>query len=439
VECSEAQSQIDQGLQPGSSSAASIRLGFHLASCATCRAYRAHQDALLDALLTKPTNDNVSAIPLQMGQQGTARRAIPRRAIATGVILVCVVLPLIVFGSILWRTNANLDAMSVDPGEPGSFITMATAEGLSQTAQPAMATDSSAPTAVPTPWPTLQAAQPSAFAVLPPLAQPTPAPGEALTILLLGSDLRPGETSIPRTDTIIVVRVEPEQGRVALLSLPRDLWVTIPGYGENRLNSAYLWGEHYGQQNGLELARQTVGNALGISIDYVALINFEGFTGLVDNLGGIEINVKQALYDSRFPTAEYGTMAVSFRAGRQHMNGERALIYSRIRHPDSDFERIQRQQEVLIAIAEKVRQRGNLSNLLNADKMSSTLVGYVQTTLPKEQILALAWAFRDMERSAIEMYSLEETAITRGVGNDRYALLADSQKLKTLVARFLAP
>jgi LCP family protein required for cell wall assembly len=369
----------------------------------------------------------------------TARQQRGRRAVFTGAIFLCVIVPLIVFGSIFWRTNANLDAIHIERGDQGFVIPSATVEGSSTTADQATTTVSATPQIVPTPWPTLQAAQPSIAAVLPRLAQPTPAPGEALTILLLGSDLRPGETSIPRTDTIMVVRVEPEQGRVALLSLPRDLWVTIPGYGENRLNSAYLWGEHYGQQNGLELARQTVGNALGINIDYVALINFEGFIGLVDNLGGIEINVKQALYDSKFPTAAYGTTAVSFRAGIQHMDGARALTYSRIRHPDSDFERIQRQQEVLIAIAEKVRQRGNLANFLHADKMSSTLVGYVQTTLPKEQILALAWAFRDMQRSAIEMYSLEETAITRGIGNDRHALLADPKKLKALVARFLTP
>jgi polyisoprenyl-teichoic acid--peptidoglycan teichoic acid transferase len=433
VECSEAQRLIEQGVSPGSHAAINTRLGFHLASCANCRAYRTQHSAS-NAPPPAPRVQTPAVLPHPIRRKRLPRVIVP---IVAGLVF-CVLLFL---GNIAWRTNANLDALaqhqkpqwtqpvpSIVGTQPAAALPMDPVLMQPVASEPA-----------PTPWPTLHAAQPLPLPTAGAALHPTPAPGQSVTILLLGSDLRPGETSIPRTDAIILVRVDPQVGRVAMLSLPRDLWVSIPGYGENRLNSAYLWGEHYGQQNGLELARQTVSNALGINVDYVALINFEGFVGLVDHLGGITVNVKKALYDPRFPTSEYGTTRVSFAAGRQSMDGARALIYSRIRHPDSDFERMQRQQDVLLAIAEKLRQRGNLANVLNADQLSGALVGYVQTTIPKEQLLALGWSLRSMQRSAVKLYYIDEYSVTRGVGSDRYALTVDPAALQTLVKRFVAP
>src|SRR5690606_38878936 len=113
---------------------------------------------------------------------------------------------------------------------------------------------------------------------------PTPSASEPLapvTVLLLGSDRRPGEKAIPRTDAIILARVDPLAGRVALLSLQRDLWAPIPGYSSNRISTAYLWGERAGPPGaGMTLARATISDLLGLQSDYVALIDLAGFAGL---------------------------------------------------------------------------------------------------------------------------------------------------------------
>jgi LCP family protein required for cell wall assembly len=231
-----------------------------------------------------------------------------------------------------------------------------------------------------------------------------------------------------------VVRVEPAQRRVAVLSLPRDLWVPIPGHGSNRLNSAYLWGERDGPPGaGMALARAAVGDLLGIPIDYVAVADFRGFAGLVDAIGGIAVDVERPLVDPRFPTTARGTTTVRFAPGRQRMDGVTALTYARIRHPDSDFERGLRQQQVLLAIAERLRERGDLANLLAAERASAALVGYLQTDMPPELLLALAWAMRDLDPAGVERYALRERDVSFGVGNDRFAQLARPGALERYV------
>jgi LCP family protein required for cell wall assembly len=230
---------------------------------------------------------------------------------------------------------------------------------------------------------------------------------------------------VPRSDAVLVVRVEPAQRRVAVLSLPRDLWVPIPGHGSNRLNSAYLWGERDGPPGaGMALARAAVGDLLGIPIDYVAVADFRGFAGLVDAIGGITVDVERPLVDPRFPTADRGLTTVRFAPGRQRMDGVTALTYARIRHSDSDFERGRRQQQVLLAIAERLRERGDLANLLAAERASAALVGFLQTDMPPEQLLALAWAMRDLDPAAVERYALAEGDVSFGVGSDRFAQVA---------------
>lgn len=281
-----------------------------------------------------------------------------------------------------------------------------------------------------TPAPAPARPQPAdgAILVLPTLAAgppSTPAPADPnapLTILLLGSDRRPGEEAIPRTDAMILVRVEPAAGRVAMLSLPRDLWVAIPGHGENRISNAYLWGERDGPPGaGLALARATVGDLTGLPIDYVAVIDFAGFAALVDAIGGVTVTVERELVDTQFPTADYRTATIRFRPGTQRMDGITALAYSRIRHPDSDFARGLRQQQVLLAIGERLRERGYLANLLAAEDVTAALVGYVQTDMPEKRMVELAWALRDLDLADVERYALTEQDVTFGVDNDRFA------------------
>lgn len=266
----------------------------------------------------------------------------------------------------------------------------------------------------------------------------TPAPGQPVTILLLGHDQRPDEYTVTRTDAIMLVRIDPKSQRVATLSLPRDLWVDIPGYGYNRINTAYQTGEVYGGRGyGLHLAAQTVYQLLGLRIDYVFLIGFDGFTNLIDQIGGITVNVEKELYDTEFPTMDYGYTTVHFLPGPQYMDGTTALIYSRIRHPDSDFERIQRQQAVIIGIAARLRERGDLENLLAADQLTSALRDFVRTDMPKDRILDMVWAMRNLDVTSIQRFVLTPDSVVAGVGNDTFALVPSPAALNRLVQQFL--
>jgi LCP family protein required for cell wall assembly len=302
------------------------------------------------------------------------------------------------------------------------------------------------PAGAPTHWPTLEApSMPSTTAApptpVPPTALiPTPTaavPDTAITVLLLGSDRRPGERGMSRTDAVMLAHIDPARERVALLSLPRDLWVSIPGYGANRINAAYTWGETYGAiGGGMGLARETLGNLLGVPVDYVVLIDFEGFVGAIDSIGGVTVRVEKELYDAHFPTMDYGYQELRFRPGPQRMDGQTALNYSRIRHPDSDFARIRRQQAVLVALGERLRERGDLRNLLSADAITGALRNYVRTDMPQERMLELAWALRSLGANQVERYTLNESMVTFGVGRERYAQRPRPGALQTLVRRW---
>ena len=232
---------------------------------------------------------------------------------------------------------------------------------------------------------------------LPPTPTPSAPPaGGPITVLLLGSDARPGETDPSRTDAIIIARIDPHSGRVALLSLPRDLWVEIPGYGYARLNAANVWGIIYNApEGGLGLARKTVSNLLGIPIDYTIHVNFQGFIGAIDALGGITVDVPKELYDDEFPTMDYGYTVAHFLPGSQQMDGATALMYSRIRHPDSDFERMRRQQAVVVGAMARIREQNPLQSLKSLEDVTAALREYVQTDLPEDRMIGLAWALRN--------------------------------------------
>jgi len=259
-----------------------------------------------------------------------------------------------------------------------------------------------------------------------------------VTLLFLGTDRRPGETAPPRTDAIMLARVAPQQQRIALLSLPRDLWVTIPGYGASRINAAYVWGELYqAPGGGMGLAKETISTLLNIPIDYVTVVDFEGFIGLIDTLGGVTVEVEKELHDPTFPTMDYGYTVAHFLPGPQKMDGETALTYSRIRHPDSDFMRTLRQQAVLTAIGARLRERGDLTNVATIDQITGSLSGYVQTTIPEDRMVGLLWALREVRVEEVEHYSITSDMVSWGVGGDRYALVASPSVLADLARKLV--
>ncbi|MDE2816153.1 MAG: LCP family protein, partial [Chloroflexota bacterium] len=175
--------------------------------------------------------------------------------------------------------------------------------------------------------------------------QPDLRAGERFTLLLVGLDRRqPNENS--RSDVIMLLSIERKTRSLSLLSIPRDLWVRIPNYGWYRINAAYFFGEVY-EANGGELARKTVEAVFGVPVHAVAAVDFTGFTALVNAFGGVDLTVAKTLVDNLYPTLDYGYTRIVIPAGPQHMDGETALIYARTRHPDNDFKRMGRQQNLI--------------------------------------------------------------------------------------------
>jgi len=173
-------------------------------------------------------------------------------------------------------------------------------------------------------------------------------------ILVLGLDRRPGQGEVVRSDTMILVTVYPAGPRVALLSIPRDLYVEIPGYGSSRINAAHSWGEGAAEGGGPPLAMQTVSHNFGVAVDHYLRLDFNGFRAIIDSVGGIDVVVEETIVDNAYPTEDYGTMRIEIPAGPQHMDGETALRYARSRHGSSDFERAERQQQIVVALARRL-------------------------------------------------------------------------------------
>jgi LCP family protein required for cell wall assembly len=454
MDCTEARHLLERGIIPGSATPERAALGFHLVGCPACRSYRQmlEQRFLNDLLLqAEPLPIAPPAAPVArpptakvVALAATAPRR-PWRARAAhslwyiGVAMLAA-LPLTVVAIIGWaaltsfRIHQNVQAMIVTtetPDAPAALVSTATplpTATLLPTMPPAT------PTLVPptaTPLPTVPPATPTPAA---------PAAGAPATVLLLGSDQRPGEHDPSRTDAIIVARIDPQAQRVALLSLPRDLWVPIPGYGQTRINAAHVWGQVYEDpEGGIGLARKTVSNLLGIPIDYTVYVDFAGFIGAIDALGGVTVDVDKELYDANFPTMDYGYTVAHFLPGPQQMDGATALMYSRIRHPDSDFARMHRQQAVLAGVLATLRGQNALQDLGRLEGVTAALRDYVKTDMPEQRLLGLAWALRTLDPQAIEHYALEANMITFGVGDDQYAEVALPGTLERLAQQLLGP
>ncbi len=188
----------------------------------------------------------------------------------------------------------------------------------------------STPAPMPTPFP-LDPAAPVGALQLPP---------DQINVLLLGSDQRPWDSAF-RTDTIMLLTLNPSQGTVSLTSFPRDLYINIPGWGMDRINTA--WG-----RGGFEKLAATFEHNFGVRPEHYVLINFSSFKQVIDSLGGLNVNVGTAVSDYR--NGYYFTIS----AGQQIMDADTVLWYVRTRKTTNDFARARRQQEVLMAVFEKM-------------------------------------------------------------------------------------
>jgi LCP family protein required for cell wall assembly len=229
-----------------------------------------------------------------------------------------------------------------------------------------VAVASPSPTTAATPEPT---ATPSAS----PSEAPSPSPSEStanidrllgsdgrFTILLLGSDYRPSRPG-NRTDTMMVVSVEPESGDVAVASIPRDTTAfPLPGGGtfNGKVNALYQsYVGRLGLGKGSREMKRAVGAALGVEVDWYAIVGFEGVRQLVDAVGGVDVRLSKTVHDPYYWVSP-SRQGVTFPAGVNHLTGDRALIFARTRKADNDFARARRQQQLVAAAADAVRERG---------------------------------------------------------------------------------
>ena len=211
--------------------------------------------------------------------------------------------------------------------------------------------------------------------------------------LVLGSDhsRHPTRRGNRLADSIMLIRTDPEHHRMTYLSIPRDLEVDIPGHGHERINSSLPLG-------GPQLAIRTIDEAFGIPVNHVILLDFPSFRGVIDALGGIEVDVRSPAVtkvECPYPSAERCSRWGGWRfgRGRQEMNGRRALLYSRIRKNDlnpgeSDLNRVGRQQQVLQATLSEMVSFGTY---LRLPFIGEDLVSPLATDLTTEELFQLSW------------------------------------------------
>lgn len=301
---------------------------------------------------------------------------------------------------------------------------------------------------------------------------------ERVNILLLGSDSRPGE-KFGRTDTMIVVTIDPQAKTAGMLSLPRDLWVSVPGYGESRINQAHRTGgvENY-PGGGPALAVATVEANLGMPIDFYVLVDFEGFQQVVDTLGGIDLCVPEAIDAAAYygytpeyvnpaeyysfvpvsavdpaaaptPTATPGAAEESVEQDRGYeflyiepgwhtLDGATALTYARSRASvTADFARVQRQQAVLFAIKAKALQ---MNAVLQLPELWQNLDQTVQTDLTLSQALQLAQLAYQIDPADIQTAAIShDQTMSFRTAQGASVLLPKRAEIEALVEAMFGP
>jgi len=222
------------------------------------------------------------------------------------------------------------------------------------------------------------------------------------------------------SDTIIMASLRHSDGRVAMLSIPRDLSVDIPGYGWRKINHANAFGEWEKEGYGPVLASQVISNITGQPIHYYVRIDFNGFVEFIDEIGGIDVYVERSFTDYQYPTSDDKYQVVSFEQGEQHMDGETALKFVRSRHGTngeaSDFARSRRQQIILAAVKDKVLSPSLILNPKRIIKLYDTVKESVETNLTTSEMLLLV----NMSRK-IDTENIINKVLDTGPGSPLYA------------------
>jgi LCP family protein required for cell wall assembly len=254
---------------------------------------------------------------------------------------------------------------------------------------------------------------------------PQPWDGKSrVTMLLLGVDHRDWEADDgpPRADTIIIATIDPQGRTAGMLSIPRDLWVEIPGYGYNKINQAYRFGEaNQEPEGGAGLAIDTMEALLDITIPYYVLIDFNTFIYLVDEIGGVKINVPDILTVD--PLGDHNTRILQ--PGVQTLPGDIALAYVRSRDTlGSDFDRAERQQQVIVGIQERLVSFEILPTLIErAPILYNEIASGVKTNLTLQQAVQLSWLTTQIPAENIQQEFIGPEQVINGISFEGMAIL----------------
>jgi len=239
--------------------------------------------------------------------------------------------------------------------------------------------------------------------------------GSRITVLIVGLDYRDylANDGPPRSDTMILLTIDPLTKTAGMLSIPRDMWVNIPGFGYSRINTAYASGE--GSKlpgGGPELARKTVEQFIGVPVQYYAQIDFSTFAQFIDRIGGIDIHNDE---DLRLDPIGGGKDKIKITCcGLRHLGGEAALAYARFRKDkEGDVARAERQQKVILAIRNKVLSPENFPVLIGqAQQFYNEFSSGIHTNMPLDVALRLGVLAKDIPVESIKQGVIDYTMVT---------------------------
>jgi LCP family protein required for cell wall assembly len=290
--------------------------------------------------------------------------------------------------------------------------------------QTGAATPSSSPTSSPAPPPTTI-----------PVKDRGLVPPSNINILVMGTDRRPGQPNW-RTDTLILVSVNQQEKTVGLLSIPRDLWVQIPGIGPQRINTADFYGEYYHLPGGgPQSIKNTVERNLGIRVHYYVRVGFDAFRKAVDTLDGVNVDVDCPLMENNF-IDDYGRVNLNFQPGVQQMDGVTALRYARSRYTTNDYDRARRQRKVLVAMWDKAM---SLNLLPKWPELFSQFQDSVQTDLGPVELTAMAWIGSQLHLDRLKSRAIDNHTTTPWIGPaGEDVLLPQPEKIHSLLVEFFS-
>ncbi len=251
---------------------------------------------------------------------------------------------------------------------------------------------------------------------------------DVINVLLLGQDALNGAVR-SRTDSIILCSIHTKNRTISLTSFHRDTWVTIPGYGHNKINAAYVFG-------GFALLKETMLYNFGLPVDFMMLVELEFFADVVDLLGGVDIDLEAREADHL--NSVYPAYCWKLTEGVNHLTGLQALAYSRIRVIDSNFQRAERQKKLLSSIFDAYKQKPIWELLAVTSEILPMIYTY---DLEKEEVYNYIYTLAPLlSGCTIESYSLPIAITNSGINEDGiWVLEADLEKNRDYLAQIIAP